>query len=111
LLVAVPVAERARGAIAAWLATLGRVPLLFYLLHLPLAHALALAIAYQREGAVDPWLFANHPMAAPPPPDGYAWGLPLVYLVTAVALVPLSLACRRYAAYKQRHPDGWLRYL
>lgn len=111
LLVAVPFAERARGAIASWLATLGRVPLFFYLLHIPLVHALAIVVAWLRDGAVDPWLFANHPMAAPPPPSGYPWSLPLLYLVTAVALVPLTLACRRYAAYKQRHPDGPLRYL
>jgi hypothetical protein len=87
------------------------VPLFFYLLHLPLVHALAIAAAWLRDGAVDPWLFANHPMDNPPPPDGYTWSLPLLYAVTAVALALLTLACRRYAAYKQRHPDGWLRYL
>jgi uncharacterized membrane protein len=111
MLVAMPLAERARGAIASWLATLGRVPLFFYLLHLPLAHVLAITAAWLRDGDVDPWLFANHPMAAPPPPDGYAWRLPLLYAVTAVALVLLTVACRRYDAYKQRHPGGWLRYL
>jgi hypothetical protein len=35
----------------------------------------------------------------------------LLYIVTAIALVLLMLACRRYATYKQRHPGGWLRYL
>jgi hypothetical protein len=79
--------------------------------HLPLVHALAIAVAGLRDRAVDPWLFANHPMDAGPPPAGYGWSLPLLYAVTAIALVLLTLACRRYAAYKQRHPEGWLRYL
>ncbi|HSS02874.1 MAG TPA: heparan-alpha-glucosaminide N-acetyltransferase domain-containing protein [Kofleriaceae bacterium] len=111
LLAAVPLAERAHGPIARWLATLGRVPLFFYLLHIPLVHALAIAVAWMRGGAVDPWLFTNHPMANPPPPAGYAWSLPLLYVVVAVALALLTLACQRYAAYKQQHPDGWLRFL
>jgi uncharacterized membrane protein len=111
LLVAVPLAERARGPIAGWLATLGRVPLLFYLLHLPLVHGLAVVVSWLRAGAVEPWLFANHPMDAGRPPDGYAWSLALVYAVTALALVVLSVACARYAAYKQQHPGGWRRYL
>lgn len=111
LLVAVPFAERARGAISRWLATLGRVPLFFYLLHLPLVHGLAVVVSWLRAGAIEPWLFANHPMDAGRQPAGYAWSLPLLYAITALALVVLTLACHRYAAYKQRHLDGWLRYV
>jgi len=31
---------------------------------------------------MDPWLFENHPMMVPPAPDGYVWGLALLYAVT-----------------------------
>jgi hypothetical protein len=103
--------ERARGAVARWISLFGRVPFFFYVLHIPLIHALALAVSMLRTGAVDPWLFANHPMGAPPPPEGYAWGLGLLYLVWAIALVILFVACRWFSAVKARRSDPWLRYL
>ena len=67
----VPLAERARGPVARVLSVFGRVPFFFYVLHVPLVHALALAVSVLRTGAIDPWLFGNHPMAPPPVPDGY----------------------------------------
>jgi uncharacterized membrane protein len=106
-----PLAGRAHGAFARALALFGRVPLFFYLLHIPLIHALALLVSKLRQGAVDPWLFANHPMGNPPPPEGYTWGLPLLYLVWAIAIAILFAACRWYAGVKSRRPEGLLRYL
>jgi uncharacterized membrane protein len=106
-----PFAERARGRIADALAIFGRVPLFYYLLHIPLIHAAALVTSYVREGRVNPWLFDNHPLPASPPPDGYTWTLPLLYLVLAAVLPLLYVACRWYADVKARRRDGWLRYL
>ena len=108
---AIPALARARGAVADWLAMLGRVPFFFYLLHIPLIHALALVVSRIRIGEVSPWLFANHPMGSPPPPEGYAWGLGTLYLVWAVALVLLTVPCRWFAALKQRRGEWWLSYL
>jgi uncharacterized membrane protein len=107
----IPLLERARGALANWLAVFGRVPFFFYLLHIPLIHALALLVSLLRQGSVNPWLFANHPMGNPPPPEGYTWSLGLLYLVWAVAMVLLYLACRRFAELKTRRTDAWLRYV
>lgn len=107
----IPLLERARGALANWLAVFGRVPFFFYLLHIPLIHALALLVSLLRQGSVNPWLFANHPMGNPPPPEGYTWSLGLLYLVWAVALVLLYLACRRFAELKTRRTEAWLRYV
>ena len=89
----------------------GRVPFFFYLVHIPLIHALALLVSKVRSGSVSPWLFENHPMGNPGPPDGYAWSLPLLYLVWAVATVLLYFVCRWFAALKARRTDWWLRYL
>jgi uncharacterized membrane protein len=107
----IPLLERARGALANWLTVFGRVPFFFYLLHIPLIHALALLVSLVRQGSVNPWLFANHPMGNPPPPEGYTWSLGLLYVVWAVAMVLLYLACRRFAELKARRTDAWLRYV
>jgi uncharacterized membrane protein len=107
----IPLLERARGAVARWITVFGRVPFFFYVLHIPLIHALALIVSAIRQGSVDPWLFTNHPMGNPPPPDGYPWSLGLLYLVWAVAVVTLYFACRWYADLKARRNDWWLKYL
>jgi hypothetical protein len=80
-------------------------------LHLPLIHALALVVSKVRTGAVNPWLFTNHPMANPPVPDGYTWSLPLLYLVWAIAILMLYPACRWFAGLKATRKDRWLSYL
>jgi len=107
----VPLLERARGALAGWITLFGRVPFFYYMLHIPLIHALALVVSTIRIGAVSPWLFTNHPMGSPPPPEGYAWSLPLLYLVWTVALGLLFFASRWFAGLKTRRKDWWLRYL
>jgi uncharacterized membrane protein len=107
----VPVLERARGRVAEWITVFGRVPFFYYMLHIPLIHALALGVSQIRLGQVSPWLFADHPTGNPPPPDGYVWGLPLLYLVWAVAIVLLYFASRWFADLKARRRDWWLGYL
>ena len=106
-----PVLERARGTVARWLTVFGRVPFFFYLLHIPLIHALAVIVSGIRLGHVSPWLFTNHPMGNPPPPDGYTWSLGLLYLVWALAIVILYVVCRWFAELKARRTDAWLRFL
>jgi hypothetical protein len=89
----------------------GRVPFFFYMLHIPLIHALALVVSRIRLGSVSPWLFANHPMGNPPPPEGYTWSLPLLYLVWLMAIVLLYVACRWFAEFKAKRSAWWLGYL
>ncbi|HET9304734.1 MAG TPA: heparan-alpha-glucosaminide N-acetyltransferase domain-containing protein [Candidatus Sulfotelmatobacter sp.] len=106
-----PLLENARGTLARPIALFGRVPFFFYVLHIPLIHALALPVSKIRLGVVSPWLFTNHPMGNPPPPDGYTWSLPLLYLVWGITIVLLYFACRWFADVKSRRPDWWLKYL
>ena len=107
----IPLLERARGALARWISVFGRVPFFFYVLHIPLIHALAVVVSQIRLGAVSPWLFENHPMGNPPPPDGYTWSLGLLYLVWGVAIVLLYFPSRWFADLKARKRDWWLKYL
>jgi len=107
----IPWLEKAQGRLARGLAVFGRVPLFFYLLHIPLIHALALMVSKVRLGQVSPWLFTNHPMGNPRPPEGYTWSLPLLYGVWAAAIVLLYFASRWFAELKARRTEAWLSYL
>jgi uncharacterized membrane protein len=108
---AIPLLEHARGRIADFFVVFGRVPLFYYLLHIPLIHALALVVSLIRFGNVDPWLFTNHPMRNPPAPETYVWSLGLLYLVFAIAVAILYFPCRWFAGLKARSQAGWLSYL
>jgi len=89
----------------------GRVPFFFYVLHIPLIHALALVVSKIRLGYVSPWLFTNHPMGNPEPPSGYVWSLPILYSVWAITIILLYFACRWFAAVKAQRTDWWLKYI
>ena len=106
-----PLVERAHGPLTRVLAIFGRVPMFYYLLHIPLIHALAIVVSLVRQGSVTPWLFGNHPMQPPEQPVGYMWSLWLLYLVFVIAVVLLYYPCRWYADVKARHKDTWLRYI
>ena len=107
----IPLLENVRGALARSVSMFGRVPFFFYVLHIPLIHALALIVSKVRLGFVSPWLFANHPMGNPEAPDGYIWSLPLLYLVWAVAIILLYFPCRWFSALKSKRTDWWLKYI
>jgi uncharacterized membrane protein len=107
----VPLLERARGAPARWIAVVGRVPFFFYVVHIPLIHALAVLVSIVGEGRANPWLFTNHPLGSPPPPATYPWSLGLLYLVWLVAILLLYPACRWFADLKARRKEWWLSYL
>src|SRR4029079_19284268 len=97
MLVLLGLAEGAQGRVARFVEVFGRVPFFYYLLHIPVIHLLACAVSLVREGSVNPWLFTNHPLANPPAPDGYTWGLGLLYLVWMIAIVLLYFPSRWYA--------------
>jgi uncharacterized membrane protein len=108
---ALPFFEEARGRVAQWLTIFGRVPLFYYLLHIPLIHAVAVGISLVRSPGATGWLFGNHPMSPGKPPEGYAWSLGLLYLVTAAVVLALYFPCRWFAGLKARREDAWLSYL
>jgi uncharacterized membrane protein len=90
----------------------GRVPLFYFLLHLPLIHLLATAVCYARYGDVH-WMFESprvdqFPVTRPP---GWEYSLPIVYLVWAGVIAGLYPLCVWFAGVKQRHAGGWLSYL
>ncbi len=111
MIASIPLLETAHGRLASALMVFGRVPFFFYVLHIPLIHLAAIAVSLVREGRVNAWLFANHPMGNPPPPEGYAWSLPLLYFVTLAVVAILYVPCRWMGELKRRRSEPWLRYL
>ena len=104
-----PLAERARGWFASTLATFGRVPMFYYLLHIPLIHVAALVVMWLREGAIHSERYATAPFSSVP--AEHRWSLSLLYLVFTIVVATLYFACRWFAGVKARHREGWLRYL
>jgi uncharacterized membrane protein len=104
-------AEGWRGSVAQVIATFGRVPMFYYLLHIPLIHFAACVVSLIREGHINSWLFANHPMAVGPAPAGYTWSLALLYLVYVICVTLLSIPCRWYARLRATRKSKWLTYL
>ena len=111
MILLLPLADRARGKIGEIFAVFGKVPMFYYLLHIPAIHLAAVIVSLAREGRVDPWLFSNHPMMNPPPPEGYMWSLGLLYLVFLAVVAVLYLPCRWYARRKTTSPAPWMRYV
>ena len=107
----VGLAARWRGRLAEAVTIFGRVPMFYYLLHIPFIHVAAIVVSLVREGAVNPWLFGNHPLNPPPVPEGYRWSLPLLYLVVALCVLALWLPCRWYARVRAQRRSRWLSYL
>jgi len=110
-LILLALAERWHGKLAEIPATFGRVPMFYYLLHIPLIHLAACIVSVVREGHVNSWLFADHPMAAGPAPAGYTWSLGLLYAVFAVCLILLYFPCRWFAMLRAKRKSTWLSYL
>jgi uncharacterized membrane protein len=89
----------------------GKVPMFYYLLHVPLIHLLALIVCAARYGQVH-WMFESpglddFPITKPP---GWGYSLPIVYLVWVFVVVALYPLCRWFAGLKQRRSDAWLSY-
>jgi hypothetical protein len=99
------------GGLVSVIETFGRVPMFFYLLHIPLIHAAACIVSIVREGHVDPWLFANHPLIPGPAPAGYMWSLGLLYSVYATCIVVLYFPCKWFARMKQASRSMWLKFM
>ena len=105
----IPLAERARGWLSGMLATFGRVPMFYYLAHIPVIHVTSLAVWVIRDGRVDLSRFGTAPYVSIPAPE--RWGLPLLYLIFAIVIAILYPLCRWFAAVKARHDAAWLRYI
>ncbi len=98
-----PFLERARGKVADFFLVFGRVPLFYYVLHIPLINVIASSIYAWRNGH---WPTGNALFT----PIG-AESLPVVYLVWAVVIALLYPVCRWYMNKKARSTNRFYSYL
>jgi uncharacterized membrane protein len=99
--------EGARGRLAGWITTYGRVPLLYYVAHIYLLHVAAgimVLIVYWDDLS---WLAASPPQK----PADYGFSLPGVYAIWLLAVALLYPLCRWFASLKARRREWWLSYL
>ena len=101
--------EGAQNAVAKIISTVGRVPLFYYLMHIPLIHISAILVDRFVLHSFEMKWFATAPFTGVPP--DHRWALWLLYIVWAADVVILYLACKWYAGVKVRHPNSLLRYI
>jgi uncharacterized membrane protein len=105
--------DRARPADRRPLLVFGRVPFFYFVVHLPLIHALAIGITWLRYGGA-PFLWTPPPTLGTArdvfPPD-YGWSLGVTYLVWLVVVALMYPICLWFMRLKQRRRDWWLSYL
>ena len=105
-------AEKPLNKFTGKLTVFGRVPMFFYLLHIPLIHGIAiLAAMLTHHPAADmvnlsTWVTQN------PQLKGYGFPLWVVYLIWIVVILLLYPLCLRFSEYKRAHQGDkkWLSY-
>lgn len=106
---ALPLLERLGGGAGRALVTFGRTPLLFYVMHLYVGVAGALALAYARGYRLDDIVAFAQSGA---PPAGFGAGLAGAYVAWIAVVLGLYPLCRWFAEVKRRRTDlWWLSYL
>ncbi|MCP4606197.1 MAG: DUF1624 domain-containing protein [Proteobacteria bacterium] len=106
-LLIVPLLENTRGILTDVLKVFGRVPLFFYLIHLPVIHLLAIGWSYAVYGRLAGWL-SFEPSAWP---EEYELNLWLIYGVWILVLALHYPLCRWFAKVKREQKSRLLSYL
>lgn len=108
IMILLALTEQARGRVAEWLSVYGRVPLFYYVLHIVVAHVVALPLPFIQGGE---WLRLGVLTDIEQFPDWYGLSLPGVYGYWALVVALLYFPCRWWGGLKATRSDWWVRYL
>lgn len=105
-------AERPLNRVTSKVTIFGRVPMFFYLLHIPLIHGLGVLASWLSGHSpadmvnLTTWVTANAQLR------GYGFSLPVVYLVWIAVMLMLYPVSLRFSQYKQANQGQkkWLSY-
>jgi hypothetical protein len=85
----------------------GRVPLFYYLLHIPVIHLLAV-LAANATGVNTDFMIGSYPFFWQ---GEWGYSLPVVYFVWIVVITGLYPVCSWYYNIKRKKKSKWLSYL
>ena len=103
--------EKLKGKIVDFFSTFGRVPFLYYIIHIYFIHLLAMLFA-QLSGFGWRFIIMEDWITEMPRFRGYGFPLWVVYTVWIFVIVLLYPLCKKIDTYKQAHKDKWwLSYL
>lgn len=93
---------------------LGRVPLMYYLLHIFVLHLIAIIYAALVFGETEfllkgPQIFWYEPLQGRP--VGYGLPLVAVYFITLIVVILLLPVLKMYSTYKKQHPNSLWRFI
>ena len=88
----------------------GRVPLFFYLLQFPLAHAMGIVLSLIAGKDIG-YFFVSFPQNAELAPPDHGFSLGVTYAAWIAGLLILFPLCYAYGEYKRRHKNWLLSYL
>lgn len=100
-----PLLERWRGRLSDIVTVFGRVPFLFYILHIPLIHLFSRAWGRLQYGT------SNFDIFSQQFPPGYEPSLVRCYLVWIVVVGLLYWPCRAFMHYRRKRSYWWLSYI
>jgi uncharacterized membrane protein len=103
--------DRPIGWLGRLFVVFGRVPLFYYLLHLPLIHGLAVALDYHRFGWSPIGSSSLWNLSAEKVPQDYGFDLLTIYGLWIAVIVVLFPFCYGFMLLKRRYPGGILSYL
>ncbi|MDP4147841.1 MAG: heparan-alpha-glucosaminide N-acetyltransferase domain-containing protein [Bacteroidota bacterium] len=104
--------EGSLNALKAKVSIFGRVPMFYYLLHIPLVHGLAIVGAMISGHRAADMILTNR-VNRVPGLQGYGFSLPAVYMVWICVILILYPCCRWFDRYKRTNQSAkwWLSYV
>jgi len=101
--------ENIQNKVTGFFRVYGRVPMLYYILHLYIIHAVAVIVFFAQGFSTNDIVTKNNPFLFKPP--GFGFGLAGVYAVWLFVFLLLYPVCKKYDRYKGTHRQWWLSYL
>ncbi len=105
-IVALALFDKGLGRPGKFFVVYGRVPMFYYVAHIYLIHAFTIVVGVvQGYGATE---FLNGFFGFP---EGWGFGLPVIYFIWVGVVLALYPACTWFAEVKRTNKDKWLSYL